>query len=224
MIEGMDKSLGDLMQCLQRHHIEDQTVVVFMTDNGQPKNVPRNKPLRGHKLTPYEGGVRVPMIVRWPGVVEPGSVCNNDYLIIEDIFPTFLEMAGIRSFEQVGGVIDGVSFVPLLRQSSGYPKERAIYWHFPNTYDQPPYSSVRKGDWKLIYHHMTRKLELFNLKTDLGEQHDLRTSRPEKTRELAGVLSDYLRIAQAKMTIDRATDKPVPYPDQILGSSDIPDR
>ena len=215
MIESMDTSLGDLVATLKRHAIEQNTVVVFMSDNGQPKQVPRNRPLRGHKLTPYEGGVRVPMIVSWPGVVTPGSVCDDQYVIIEDIFPTFLEIAGVRNVEQIGGTIDGTSFVPLLRRTSQYPKDRAIFWHYPNTYDQPPYSSVRKGEWKLIYHHVTRKLELFNLKEDIGEQRDLAASRQEKTRELSGILSTFLRDAGAGMTVDTASGKPVEYPDQI---------
>jgi arylsulfatase A-like enzyme len=217
MIESMDKSLGDLMQSLQRLGVADNTVVVFMSDNGQPKQVPRNRPLRGHKLTPYEGGVRVPLIVKWPGVVKPGGVCRDHYVIIEDIFPTLLEMGGVEHAAQVGGKIDGVSFVPLLRGTEDYPRDRPIFWHFPNTYDQPPYSAVRKGDWKLIYHHVTRQLELFNLRSDLSERDDLSRREPEKTRELAKVLGDFLRDAKAKMTIDRATDQPVEYPDRITG-------
>lgn len=214
MIESMDKSLGDLMACLASHSIEESTVVVFMSDNGQPKQVPRNKPLRGHKLTPYEGGVRVPMIVKWPGVVRPGSVCDDQYVIVEDIFPTFLEIAGVKEYKQVGGKIDGVTFTALLCQSGSYPRERAIFWHYPNTYDQPPYSAVRKGDWKLIYHHITRKLELYDLGKDIGERNDLASTDPAKTRELSVILSDHLRDTRAGMTVDRSTNQPVAYPDQ----------
>jgi len=216
MIESQDKSLGDFLACLKRLGVEDNTIVVFMTDNGQPSNVPRNRPLRGHKITPYEGGIRVPLIVKWPGVVRPGSICDGQYVIIEDIFPTFLEMAGVKGYQQIGGKIDGVSFMPLLKQTAGYPKDRAIFWHYPNTYGEPPYSSVRKGDWKLIYHHVTRKLELFNLKDDLSERSDLASENQTKTRELAVILSGHLRETKARMTIDRTTDKPVEYPDQML--------
>lgn len=215
MIEGMDRSLGDLLDCLVGNGIAEDTVVVFMSDNGQPKQVPRNEPLRGHKLTPYEGGVRVPLIVKWPGVTKPDSVCEDQYVIIEDIFPTFLEIAGVEHYEQVGGKVDGVSFVPRLRGDRGYPANRPIYWHFPNTYDQPPYSSVRRGDWKLIYHHATRKLELFNLKQDLSERNDLSRREPVKTRELAGILSGFLRETKASMTQDKVTNRPVEYPDEV---------
>ncbi|WP_430905316.1 sulfatase/phosphatase domain-containing protein, partial [Maribacter flavus] len=89
-------------------------------------------PLRGHKLTPYEGGVRVPMLVKWPGITKAASV-NDQYFIIEDIFPTFLEMAGLK--EEAQKSVDGMSIVPLLSGNGNYPAERPIYWHFPNTYD-----------------------------------------------------------------------------------------
>ncbi|MBN2128540.1 MAG: sulfatase [Sedimentisphaerales bacterium] len=212
MIEGMDKSLGDIMANVRRLGIERDTIVVFMSDNGQPSQAARNLPLRGHKLTPYEGGTRVPMMVKWPGVTPPGSVCH-DYVIIEDVFPSFLEMAGVEACRQVGGTIDGVSFVPLLKREDGHPKgDRAVFWHFPHTYDQPPYSSVRKGDWKLICHHADARLELFNLREDISEQNDLSTEEPEKLREMAGLLSEHLRETKARMPIDKATGRPVAYP------------
>jgi arylsulfatase A-like enzyme len=216
MVEGMDKSLGDIIANVKRLGIERNTILVFMSDNGQPSQAARNVPLRGHKLTPYEGGTRVPMIVKWPGVTAPGSVCD-DYVIIEDIFPTFLEMAGVSDYHQIGGVIDGVSFVPLLKQKAGHPKaNRAIFWHFPHTYDQPPYSSVRKGDWKLIYHHADGRLELFNLREDISEQNELSSAEPEKLRQMAKVLADFLREAKGRMPIDKATGRQVPYPDELL--------
>ena len=137
MVESMDKSLGDIMQNIRKNKIEDNTIVMFMSDNGQPSNTDRNLPLRGHKLTPYEGGIRVPMIVHWPGVCDTKSE-NSNYLIIEDIFPSFLEMAGIKEYEQIGGIIDGKSFVPLLKGENPKTEQRPIFWHYPNTYDQPP--------------------------------------------------------------------------------------
>jgi arylsulfatase A-like enzyme len=211
MIEGMDKSLGDVLDQLDKLGVAEDTVVVFMSDNGCPKQLPRNLPLRGHKITPYEGGTRVPMIAKWPGVTKPAATCG-DYLIIEDVFPTFLEIAGVTGYEQVGGKIDGVSFAPFLRGEPTPNPERPIFWHFPNTYDQPPYSSVRKGNWKLIYQHVTRKLELYDLAQDIGEQKNLAADQPEKLRDLATVLSDFLRETKAPMSIDRETGKPIAYP------------
>lgn len=213
MIEGMDKSLGDILSKIKELGIEENTIVVFMTDNGCPKNLPRNLPLRGHKITPYEGGTRVPMIVKWPGVVKPGSICREDYLIIEDIFPTFLEMAGIK--HEPANRIDGRSFTPLLRGEKGISKGRAIFWHFPHTYDQPAYSSIRKDQWKLIYHHASRDLELFNLKNDISEKENLADKNPKKTKELAKELSDFLRKAGGLMPLDKRTKKSVEYPDEL---------
>ena len=127
-------------------------------------------------------------------------------------------MAGINDYRQIGGTIDGVSFVPLLKQEAGHPKgDRAIFWHFPHTYDQPPYSSVRKGDWKLIYHHADGRLELFNLREDISEQNELSNKEPRKLREMAGVLSDFLRETRARLPIDKATGKKIAYPVELLG-------
>ena len=215
MIEGMDKSLGDLRANLKHHGIEDNTIIIFMSDNGQPSQAALNKPLRGHKLLPYEGGVRVPLIVKWPDVVKEDSE-TSDYVIIEDIFPTILEMAGVRNYEQIGGDIDGISFAPVLK-GKGHPNnERPIFWHFPHTYDQFPYSSVRQGDWKLIYHHIDRKLELFNLKNDISEINDLSTQNKEKLKELAGVLTSHLRDTNALMPFDKIKGKRVEYPAEVL--------
>ena len=214
MLESMDKSMGDLMDYLSGQGIEGNTIVVFMSDNGQPSTAARNLPLRGHKITPYEGGIRVPMIVKWPGVAKPGTSCDT-YMIIEDIFPTFLEMAGVKEYQQIGGKIDGVSFVPLIRQETGYPEERAIFWHFPHTYGYLPYSVVRKGDWKLIYNHAGKKLELYNICEDIGEQKDLSEVNPEKLREMAEVLTGHLRECGALMPTDRETGKEFVYPSDI---------
>ncbi|MCF7957226.1 MAG: sulfatase [Phycisphaerae bacterium] len=221
MIEGMDKSLGDIMTHVKKLGIEDNTIVVFMTDNGCPSQLPRNLPLRGHKIRPYEGGVRVPLIVKWPGVVKPKTVCNDDYVIIEDIFPTFLEMAGCRAFKQADGAMDGISFVPLLKGKSGLSKDRPIFWHFPHTYGQTPYSSVRKNDWKLIYHHAQKKIELFNLADDISETQDLSKTKPRKVEVLAKILSDFLRQSGALMPIDKRTKKAFPYPDQVITAGHV---
>jgi arylsulfatase A-like enzyme len=215
MIEGMDKSLGDIMANVKRHGIEDNTIIVFMSDNGAPSQADRNLPLRGHKLSPYEGGPRVPMIVKWPGVVKQGSTCD-ECVIIEDIFPTFLEMAGVKQYQQIGGKIDGVSFTPLLKNKKRKSLERAFFWHFPHNYGQTPFSSVRKGDWKLIYHHIDRKLELFNLKKDISEKKDLAASNPGKLKTMTKILNDYLVEVDALMPIDKATGKAIEYPGAVL--------
>lgn len=211
MIESMDKSLGDILANIERHGITDNTVVVFMSDNGSPPGMPQNLPLRGSKLRPYEGGIRVPLLVRWPRVTKADSTISQ-YVMIEDIFPTFLEMAGVQEYEQVGGPIDGVSFVPLLRAEGGYPKDRPLYWHYPHTYFQAPFSAIRQGDWKLIYHHVDQRYELFNLANDLSEKRNVAADEPAIRKRLAAALGAYLAKFKAPMPIDKSTDKPVPFP------------
>jgi arylsulfatase A-like enzyme len=215
MIEGMDKSLGDIIRNVDRLGISDNTFIVFMSDNGQPKQAERNRPLRGHKLTPYEGGIRVPLIVKWPGTIDPG-INPKDYIIIEDIFPTFLAIAGVDYTSRVSQQIDGKSFVPLLKGQENLNNERPIYWHFPHTYDQPPYSAVRKGDWKLVYHHMDQNFELFNLDHDISERENLLKTEEFKAHELAVILSDFLRETNAGMPTYKNSGKSVPYPDDVL--------
>ncbi|MEX0314627.1 MAG: sulfatase [Allomuricauda sp.] len=213
MLEGMDKSLGDIMTNLKRLGIAQNTIVVFMSDNGAPKQAARNLPLRGHKLTPYEGGIRVPMMVKWPGITDSGTV-NDNYVIIEDIFPTFLEMAGLH--KEANKSLDGISFISLLTGKGKYPVDRPIYWHYPNTYDQPPYSAIRKGKWKLIYHHIDRKLELFNLEEDIGEKKNLSFQNKRKTKELSRLLTNHLKETKAQMPTDKTVGKLVEYPMEVL--------
>jgi len=214
MIESMDKSLGDIMAKVHNLGIEENTIIIFMSDNGSPSQCPQNLPLRGHKITPYEGGIRDPMIVSWPGVTVAGTSCDQP-LIIEDFFPSILEMAGITEYEQIGGEIDGISFVPLLKGGKMNSEKREFFWHFPHNYGEEPYSVIRKGDYKLIYHHMG-KLELFNIKENISESVDLSEKEIEITTELAKNLSDYLRETNAGMSIVKETNKPVPYPDEFL--------
>lgn len=214
MIEGMDKSLGDMMEALERLGVEKDTVILFVSDNGSPSNCPRNLPLRGHKVTPYEGGVRVPMIARWPGVTRPGSV-NSNPLIVEDFFPTILEIAAAANRETVQAV-DGINFTPLLTGDGKTPPDRAFVWHYPHQYSgQGPYSSLRQGPWKLVHHHIPRKLELYNLADDLGEKGDLAPSLPDRVKALGKVLGDRLRAMDAQMPRDKVTGMAVEWADRV---------
>jgi len=227
MVEGMDKSLGDLLANVQKHGLSDNTVVLFMSDNGglsaHGRGGPRhshNKPLSSGKGSAHEGGIRVPMIARWPGVTRPGAVCN-EYLIIEDFFPTILEIAGVAKPKQVGGVIDGVSFVPMLRGKTGGSRGRALVWHFPNNWGPSgpgigTYSAIRRDDWKLIaYHNPTwkKRFELFNIAADIGETTNLLTRHPDKAKALCAELSAFLKSVNAQMPTDTATGKTIPYPE-----------
>lgn len=219
MIEGMDKSLGDLMATFERLGVAENTVILFISDNGSPSQCPRNLPLRGHKLTPYEGGIRVPMIVKAPGMTRPGSVCR-DPVIIEDFFPTILELAGVDWQGRTLQTVDGRSFVPLLKGAAEPFGDRAFVWHFPNNYGgQAPFSAIRQGPWKLVYHHADRRVELFNLDADIGETRDLTKDNSAKAAELAGLLGERLRTVDAPMPRDLATGRRIPWPDQVLTNS-----
>lgn len=213
MLESMDKSLGDIRVNLKQHGIEDNTIIIFMSDNGAAKQVPLNLPLRGHKLTPYEGGIRVPMMVKWPGVTKAGTICD-EAVIIEDFFPSILEMAGVQTYEQIGGKIDGLSYVPLLRGDTGMSKDRPLVWHFPHCYDQPPYSVIRQGDWKLIYFHLDQKYELYNIREDIEEKNDLHENHPDIVQRLANNLRRILIERKAQMPVLKKTGLPVPLPIQ----------
>lgn len=221
MIEGMDKSLGDLLATIDRLGIADNTIILFMSDNGSPSQCPPNLPLRGHKLTPYEGGIREPMIVKWPAVTPPGSVCR-DPVVIEDFFPTILDLAGVDWRGKTVQTVDGVSFVPLLKGEGHTPKDRAFVWHFPHHYGgQEPFSAMRQGPWKLIYHHAGRRLELFNLDTDLGELRDLASEQPTEVTGLAQLLTVRLRATDALMPVVKATGRPVELPDQAVSKAPV---
>ena len=216
MIEGMDKSLGDLMATLDRLGVAGNTIILFMSDNGSPSQCPQNLPLRGHKLTPYEGGIREPMIVKWPGVTKPGSVCR-DPVVIEDFFPTILELAGAEWSGKTRQTVDGVSFLPLLKGGGRTPPDRAFVWHFPHNYSgQTPFSAIRQGPWKLIYHHVDRRLELFNIDEDIGETRDLAQDNPAKMAELAKLLTARLRAEKAQMPVDKRTGKTIEMPTEAL--------
>lgn len=230
LIEGMDKSLGDLLDYIEQHDLADNTIVIFMSDNGglsalgrTPPLGHQNAPLRSGKGSAYEGGIREPMIVSWPGVTEGGSEIK-DYIIIEDFFPTILEMAGITGYD-IPQIVDGQSFVPLLKDSTatGHARERALVWNTPNIWISGNYrdhgigatAAIRKGNYKLIYWYVDGRKELYDLSRDLGEQHDISVSYPEIVRALSSQLADYLRGAGAQRPFYKTTGKPCPWPDEV---------
>ncbi|WP_149304079.1 sulfatase [Pareuzebyella sediminis] len=222
MVEGMDKSLGDIMDYLTEKNLADNTVILFMSDNGglsahgrggEPHT--HNKPLSSGKGSMREGGIREPMLVKWPDKVEPGSV--SDYqIIIEDFYPTILEIAGIDSLKTIQK-IDGESFLSVLTGEQEYQGVRPLFWHYPNEWgpDGPGIgaaSTIRKGDWKLIYYHASRKMELFNLKDDIGETSNLFKDHPEKAKELAEDLTQHLIDVNAQMPKDKHTGEQIEFP------------
>ena len=227
LIEGVDKSLGDIMDYLKEKNIDKNTIILFMSDNGGLSAVGRggekhshNKPLSSGKGSVREGGIREPMIVKWPGTVKPNSV-SDTYLIIEDFYPTILEMANISNTNPVQKV-DGISFLSLLKgQKFEGSLNRPLFWHYPNEWGPSgpgigASSAVRKGNWKLIYYHNDERMELFDLKKDIGETQNLVNSNPEKVKELAMVLSDYFEEVDAQMPVHKETGLKVNLPINAL--------
>jgi arylsulfatase A-like enzyme len=225
LIEGMDKSLGDIMRFLQQKGVDKNTIILFMSDNGGLSEHARggapnthNLPLKSGKGSVYEGGIREPMIVRWPGMVKPGTVANQ-YVIIEDFFPTILQMAGLTNYNTVQQV-DGKSFLPILKNAGYVDTSRALFWHYPHKWiprDGPGInycSAVRQGSWKLVYNMRTGHKELYNLKTDMSEQNDLAALHPEIVTRLANLLAQQLKTFKAPMPTLKTTGKPVPWPDE----------
>ncbi|MFV0506694.1 MAG: sulfatase [Bacteroidales bacterium] len=211
MIESMDKSLGDILDKVKQLGIEDNTIIIFMSDNGSPSQCPQNLPLRGHKVSPYEGGIRVPMIVKWAGEVDAATECNKP-IIIEDIFPSILSMAGVENYKEIGNSIDGKSFVPLMKQEDIDVSEREFVWHFPHNYDFEPYSVIRKGDWKLIYWYKDGQTELYNITQDIGETKNLSTEKPKITEQLLASLGKYLKSMNATAPYNKQTKTNFAFP------------
>lgn len=226
LIEGMDKSLGDLLNWLDKNGEADNTIVLFMSDNGGLASEPlwrdgpahtQNSPLNSGKGSAYEGGIREPMIVRWPGVVQPATKCEK-YLLIEDFFPTLLEVAQVKNYKTIQP-IDGKSFVPLLKQSGDPSQGRSLYWNCPNIWGNEgpgigPTCSVRKGDWKLIYYYETAKKELFNITHDIGEKIELSAQHPDIVKRLSKDLGAYLRKVDGQRPSFKATGKACLWPDE----------
>jgi len=201
MVEAMDQAVGKVLDALDRLDLAKDTVVFFMSDNGglstSEGHPTCNLPLRAGKGWLYEGGIREPMIVRWPGVAKAGSTCEEP-VISTDFYPTMLEMAGLPLRPQQH--LDGRSMSPRLKQA-GKQERRALYWHYPHYGNQggSPGGAVRVGDYKLIEFYEDSRVELYNLRADLGEQHDLAATMPDKAAELRRMLHEWRREVRARM-------------------------
>ena len=231
LVEGMDRSLGDLLDFLEAHpETARNTIILFMSDNGGQglnnvrqgvANRDQNWPARAGKGSAFLGGVREPMMVFWPGVTQGGTTCDQP-VMIEDFFPTILEMAGVKRYE-TRQKTDGRSFAGVLRNPAKR-YERPIVWHFPNLWGETQnqeegygaYSAWLEGDYHLIYTWETGRLRLYDIRRDIGEQHDLAEEHPKVVRRLAGRLAQRLREADAQRPSFRATGAPCPWPDELL--------
>jgi arylsulfatase A-like enzyme len=187
MIERMDTQIGRILKKLDDLRLASRTIVIFTSDNGGYDKLQAQGPLRGGKSMLYEGGIRVPLIIKWPGVVKPNSRCGVPVSGI-DFFPTIAEICGIKTLPRD---IDGVSLVAVLKQQ-GTLKREALYWHYPHyhRFSYRPSGAIRMGRYKLIewYERSLMKLDhqvsLFDLEEDIGEQHDLADKMPAKAKEL----------------------------------------
>ena len=217
----LDTSVGQLLDKLRELGLEQNTLVVFTSDNGATQQSPQ-EPLRGSKGGYYEGGIREPFLVRWPGVIQPGSTCDVPVINV-DLYPTFLAAAGAPV--PAGKVLDGESLLPLLRGEGGLQRQ-AIFWHFPGYLDNPvirgreldvrtgfrsrPVSVIRKGDWKLHLYLEEWQLdggradlpgngavELYHLGRDLGERENLAAAEAAKRDELLDDLLAWQKNVQA---------------------------
>jgi len=230
MLQSMDESLGKILDKLDALNLTEDTIIIFMSDNGGvhfsevDRTTPTNNyPLREGKATLYEGGTREPCIVVWPGVVKPDSTCTEIIQSI-DFFPTMLEIAGIKL--KKGVEIDGQSIVPLLTGKGKFDRE-TIFCHFP-TYviatKSLPGTYVRKGDWKLIRLYgegpnRSNSFELYNLKDDISETKNLADKMPKKVKELDALISQHLKEIKAPLPVPNPsynkklfnliTDKPI---------------
>ncbi len=209
MVQAMDEGVGKVLDMLKALDLEEDTLVILFSDNGGYGPATDMHPLKGYKGTYYEGGIRVPLVIRWRGVSQPAG--ESDAIVTGvDIYPTIAEALGIKQVDQV---LDGISLLPHLKGVEIDPN-RAVFWHFPaylqsypNVVDEQrdrffrsrPCSIVRKGDWKLHYYYEDAAIELYNLKEDIGETTNLLKAKPQKARELYDLLKDWLTETKADL-------------------------
>jgi uncharacterized sulfatase len=212
MLEHLDNEVGRLLARLDALQLTDRTVVVFTSDNGGLSRMASSAPLREGKGSPYEGGIRVPLMVRWPGRVAAGGVTAVPVHVI-DFYPTYAALAGANP--PAGHRLDGLSLLPVLTGAGGLARD-TLAWHMPSytaMYGRTPCAVLRKGDWKLIHWFgdyldprgftpdqtpygklvVGPRTELYHLADDLSETRDLAADRPEKVRELRAALEAWWR-------------------------------
>jgi len=207
MVERVDAAVGRVLDALDEAGVADETIVVFTSDNGGAPHFPptQNAPLRRGKGFPYEGGLRVPFLVRWPGEVVGGRVVADVPALGTDLLPTLAAACGVAP--PTGRSLDGVDLLPLLRGGAA-PDERPLVWHFPHYWwgtRLTPYSVLREGRWKLVHQYATGADELYDLAADPGEARDLAAEHPGRARALRARLFSELRRLGAKL--------PAPNPD-----------
>lgn len=201
MIENLDRNIGRLLAAVEAAGLARDTMVIFTSDNGglaTAEGSPTcNAPLAEGKGWMYEGGTREPLLWMWPGVIPPASTCDVP-VTSTDFYPTFLEAAGLPLLPQQH--CDGVSLMPLLR-GAGRLDRRAIFWHYPHYGNQggTPACAVRSGNWKLIEFFEDSRVELYDLQSDVSEEHNLAAQCPDVASDLRGLLHQWLKDVRAKI-------------------------
>lgn len=198
MVESMDATVGRVRAKLDELKLAERTIIIFTSDNGGRIPTTSNKPLRFGKASAYEGGVRVPLIVHWPGVTRPGTISETP-VITMDLFATVMEMCGLPGPPK----IDGVSLVPLLR-ATGELSRDTLFWHYPHHQHYQlggamPYGAIRSGDFKLIEFFNDMHVELYDVRADISEQSDLASALPQKVEELRARLHAWRKEVGAQM-------------------------
>lgn len=206
MVKSLDESVGRVLDHLKKRNLEKNTLVIFASDNGgfvgvdrssgQTIPVTNNAPLRSGKGSLYEGGIRVPLLIRWPGVTTAGAVCSEP-VILTDLFPTCLQAAGIRPPPEAA---DGMDLAPLLKDPKAKLDRDALFFHYPHYYHTTtPVGAIRTRDWKLLEYFEDNRVELYNLSADGSERDDLAGKLPEKAAELQKRLQAWRKAVDARM-------------------------
>jgi len=202
LLEEMDEGVGIVLDAIARLGLERDTVVVFVSDNGGLEEeaggypATTNDPLRDEKGSLYEGGIRVPLIVRWPGVAAAGRT-SATVGITTDFFPTFLEIAGVSP--PTGHTLDGVSLLAVLRDPDAAPARDALFWHYPHYHHSRPADAMREGRFKLLEFFDTGEAELYDLASDLGEARDVAAEQPERVARMRDRLEQYRDRVNAQL-------------------------
>ena len=207
MVEAMDEAVGTVLDQLEASGVADNTIVVFTSDNGglstSEGSPTSNQPLRGGKGWVYEGGIREPWIIRYPGVTEPGSV-SEELICSIDLFPTVAAAAGI----EIDHLVDGIDLAPAL--SGGKLDRQSLYWHYPHYSNQGgiPGGAIREGNYKLFERYEDGRVHLYDLKNDIGEQNDLAAEKPELVQEMRKRLHQWYKEVDAKFLQEKDGNTP----------------
>lgn len=204
MVESLDTSIGRIVAKLDELGIADNTVIILTGDNGGDDDRTTGG-LRDFKGWSHEGGVREPLIAKWPAKIAKGST-SDEMVIGMDYYPTLLEFAGLDSLPNEHR--DGISIAPLLTGAQKKLERDTLYWHYPHYHRTNPYGAIRKGDWKLIEFFEDGRVELFNLKNDPNEKNNLAKSQPEMVAELLAKLKDWRKDVDAQMPTPNPRYKP----------------